>query len=111
MPVVAIPEPSAERRALARLYDIDLLEDPGDADLYLALAHRTGDPILELGVGTGRLAVPLAEAGHHVAGVDVDGAVLERARDRLADAGSAIASRVELTKADMLDVRLPAAGS
>ena len=45
--------------ALARLYDLDLVEDPGDLDLYLALAARTGGPILELAAGTGRLAVPL----------------------------------------------------
>ncbi len=49
--------------ALARLYDLDLADDPGDLDLYLALAERTGGPILELAVGTGRLAVPLAERG------------------------------------------------
>ena len=53
------------RRAddLARLYDLDLVDDPGDLDLYLALAERTGGPILELAAGTGRLAVPLAAAG------------------------------------------------
>ena len=28
--------------ALARLYDLDLADDPGDLDLYLALAGRTG---------------------------------------------------------------------
>jgi len=110
-PPVTIPEPSAERRAFARLYDIDLLEDPGDTDLYLALALRTGDPILELGVGTGRLALSLAEAGHDVVGVDLDAAMLERARQRIADAGPAVGRRITLTEGDMLDVRLPAAGS
>ena len=30
--------------ALARLYDLDLTEDPGDLDLYLALADRVGEP-------------------------------------------------------------------
>ncbi|HSS36552.1 MAG TPA: class I SAM-dependent methyltransferase, partial [Patescibacteria group bacterium] len=51
------------REALARLYDVDLLEDPGDLDLYRALAARVDGPILELAVGSGRLAVPLAAAG------------------------------------------------
>ena len=49
--------------ALARLYDQDLADDPGDLELYFALARRTGGPILELAVGTGRLAVPIAAAG------------------------------------------------
>ena len=39
--------------ALARLYDLDLSDDPGDLDLYLALAGQTGGPILELAVGLG----------------------------------------------------------
>jgi SAM-dependent methyltransferase len=68
--------------ALARLYDLDLAEDPGDVELYLALAARTGDPIVELAAGTGRVAVPLAAAGHRVVGIDVDPAMLARARRR-----------------------------
>ena len=72
---------AAEDRAsaLARLYDLDLAEDPGDLDLYLAMAARTGGPILELAVGSGRVAVPLAAAGHAVVGVDLDQAMLARA--------------------------------
>src|SRR2546426_10124541 len=58
--------------ALARLYDLDLVEEPGDLELYLALARRAEGPVLELGVGTGRLAVPLTEAGYRVTGGDVD---------------------------------------
>ena len=61
------PDP-ATAAALARLYDLDLLDDPGDLDLYLALAARADGPILELAAGTGRLAVPLALAGHTVYG-------------------------------------------
>ena len=73
---------AATAAALARLYDLDLADDPGDLDLYLALADRADGPILELAVGTGRLAIPLAEAGHVVTGVDIDPAMLARARER-----------------------------
>ncbi|HLA16868.1 MAG TPA: class I SAM-dependent methyltransferase [Candidatus Limnocylindrales bacterium] len=96
--------------AFARLYDLDLAEDPGDLDLYLALASRTGGPVLELGAGTGRLAIPIAEAGHSVTAVDRDPAALERARARLATAGTAVARRVSLVEADMTTLRLPNAG-
>jgi len=51
-----------------------------DAELYQQLAHESGGPIFELGVGTGRLAIPLALAGHEVVGIDSDPAMLERAR-------------------------------
>jgi SAM-dependent methyltransferase len=105
------PDPSpVESAALARLYDLDLAEDPGDLDLYAALASRAGGPILELAVGTGRLAVPLAKAGHPVTGVDRDPAMLERARRRAAAAGSGTVGRLRLELGDALDVRLPDAG-
>jgi SAM-dependent methyltransferase len=95
--------------ALARLYDLDLAEDPGDLDLYLALAARTGGPILELAVGTGRLAVPLAVAGHEVTGVDLDPAMLARARSAAVAAGEEPARRLRLVEADARTVRLPGA--
>jgi len=104
-------EPGASARALARLYDLDLVEDPGDLDLYLALAGRTGGPILELAAGTGRLAIPLAEAGHRVTAVDLDPAMLERARAAADRAGHAAASRLELVEADLLGLDLAEAGT
>jgi SAM-dependent methyltransferase len=97
-------EPAASARALARLYDLDLVEDPGDVDLYLSLAGRTGGPILELAAGTGRLATPLAEAGHRAA-------MLERARAAADRAGHATASRLELVEADLLGLDLAGAGT
>ena len=97
--------------ALARLYDLDLSEDPGDLDLYLALAARTGGPILELAVGSGRLAVPLAADGHEVTGVDLDPAMLTRARQAAAAAGRTTARRLRLVEGDARTVRLDGAGS
>jgi SAM-dependent methyltransferase len=97
--------------ALARLYDLDLVEDPGDLDLYLALAARTGGPILELAAGTGRITVPLAEAGHRVTAVDIDPAMLGRARDRARAAGTATLDRIEFVEDDLLGLELPAAGT
>jgi SAM-dependent methyltransferase len=98
-----------ERAALARLYDLDMVEDPGDLDLYLSLARRTGGPILELAVGTGRLALPLASAGYAVTGVDIDPAMLDRAGRRAATAN--LDARLELVEGDVIGLRLPAAGT
>jgi SAM-dependent methyltransferase len=124
--------PTDTSRALARLYDLDLVEDPGDVELYLALATRTGGPILELAAGSGRIAVPLVEAGHDVTAVDLEPAMLERAyararaigrkgdagagsgRDRGAGGGrgsSTDIGRLELIEADLLELDLPTAGT
>lgn len=97
--------------ALARLYDLDLAEDPGDLDLYLALAGRTGGPVLELAVGSGRIAVPLAASGVDVTGVDTDPAMLARARNAADAAGPGVARRLRLVEGDARTVRLPDAGA
>lgn len=98
---------------LARYYDLDLQDDPGDLDLYLAMAARTGGPVLELAVGSGRLAVPLAEAGYQVTGVDLDAAMLDRARaawDRVTGARRSrrpASGSLELIEADLVTLDLP----
>ena len=104
------PADPATAEALARLYDLDLLDDPGDLDLYLALAERAGGPVLELATGSGRLAVPLAEAGFEVTGVDLDPAMLARARARAAEAGPDVEARLTWLEADLIGLHLPDAG-
>lgn len=101
--------------ALARYYDLDLQDDPGDLDLYLALASRSGGAILELGAGSGRIAIPLAVAGHDVTAVDLDPAMLARAEARWAGQGDGSQSTrrggrrrgtLRLVEGDMTSVRL-----
>ena len=100
---------AATAAALARLYDLDLQDDPGDLDLYLALADRADGRVLELAAGTGRLAVPLAVAGHPVTAVDVDASMLDRARARAA-AVAVPTDRLVYVEADLVDLQLPDAG-
>lgn len=102
------PEP-AVAKALARLYDLDLQDDPGDLEFWLALADRADGAVLELAAGTGRLAIPLAEAGHRVTAVDLDPVMLDRARTRARAAGVG-SDRLEFVEADLLELRLPDAG-
>jgi SAM-dependent methyltransferase len=103
------PELPAE--ALARLYDLDLLDDPGDLDMWLALASQARGPMLELMAGSGRLAVPLAEEGHRVTGVDLDAAMLARAERRAAAAGATVARRCRFVHADVVGLALPRMGA
>ena len=97
--------------ALARLYDLDLAADPGDLDLYLALASRTGGPVVELCAGTGRIAIPLATSGFEVAGVDIDPAMIARAARRAEGIGPDAAGRLTFVAGDLFDVAIPGAGT
>ena len=106
---MTLPGNPTSSAALARLYDLDLADDPGDVELYLALAGRADGRVLELAVGTGRVAVPLAVAGHRVTGVDSDPAMLDRARRRAAAEGLDAAA-LELVEADIVGLDLSGAG-
>jgi SAM-dependent methyltransferase len=90
---------------LARLYDLDLDGERDDVELYLALVGRRPHSILELACGTGRIAIPLARAGHAVVGVDNDRHMLDRARRAWA-ATATKGGVFELIEADLTEVRL-----
>lgn len=99
---------SAARRAtaLARYYDLDVMDINYDAELYQQLAQSVGGPVLELGVGSGRLGIPLALAGHYVVGIDNDTAMLDRARGTwLAVRGGMEADRFTAVEGDFLTYR------
>ena len=85
--------------ALARLYDAFPFE--ADLPLYLELARAEGGRVLELACGTGRVLVPLAEAGNRVVGLDASPHMLALAREKLAAAGPAAAARARLVQGDM----------
>ena len=72
---------------IARLYDPWSRSVVEDVSFYVDEAVRSGGPVLELGVGTARVAVPIAAAGIEVVGVDLSEGMLEVARERAALAG------------------------
>jgi SAM-dependent methyltransferase len=83
----------------ARFYDGDYRNYQDDVLAILDLAHEVGGPVLELGCGTGRILLPLAEAGLEATGVDLSPALLELARAKLAAA--ALSRQVTLAQADL----------
>jgi SAM-dependent methyltransferase len=72
---------------IARLYDPWSRSVVEDVSFYVDEAVRSGGPVLELGVGTARIAVPIAAAGVPVVGVDLSEGMLEVARERASLAG------------------------
>ncbi|HET8968849.1 MAG TPA: class I SAM-dependent methyltransferase [Gaiellaceae bacterium] len=70
-----------------------------DVGFYVEEALASGGPVVELAVGTGRIAVPIARAGIDVIGVDTSPAMLAVARAAAEEAG--VASRVDLRLGDL----------
>lgn len=65
---------------IARIYDPWSASVTEDVEFYVEEALASGGPVVELAVGTGRIAVPIARAGIQVIGVDLSSAMLEIAR-------------------------------
>jgi SAM-dependent methyltransferase len=74
-------------------------EMEGDKEFYASLAVEAAGPIVELGVGTGRVAIACAQAGVDVIGVDVSEAMMAEGAKRAAEAG--VAERVTWVHGDM----------
>jgi len=77
-----------------------------DVDYYVRLARRSKGPVLEYGVGNGRVALGVARAGVEVFGVDLSRTMLDDLRKNLETAPPKVRERVHLTHGDMRDVRL-----
>ena len=73
----------------------------GDVAFYRDAVDEFGDPVLELGCGTGRITLALGEAGHRVTGLDISARMLERCSHKRAAMRTEGRERVHLVQGDM----------
>ena len=89
--------------AFAERYEEWSAEMTADIAFYVELARQADGPVVELAVGNGRVAIPVAQAiGRPVIGIDTSPAMLELARTGAAEAGV----ELELHEGDMRDLAL-----
>jgi SAM-dependent methyltransferase len=93
--------------AIAELYDPWSASVVEDVAFYLAEARRTGGPVVELGVGTGRIAVPIAADGTRVIGIDSSRGMLDVCARRAALAGVQLDLRVGDLREPPVTERVP----
>ncbi len=87
----------------APIYDRWSAHMTEDVPFYVELARETEGPLVELAVGNGRVAIPVArETGRRVLGIDASPAMLEQARTRAEEAGVDL----ELREGDMRELEL-----
>ena len=77
-----------------------------DVTFYVALAGRSTGPVLEYGVGNGRIALPIARHGIEVVGVDHSAPMLRDLRARLKREPRDVQRRVRWVRGDMRRARL-----
>ncbi len=89
--------------AFADVYAAWSAQMTADAAFYVELARQADGPLVELAVGTGRVAIPVAQAtGRRIIGIDSSPAMLAQARTRAAAAGVGL----DLRKGDMRELVL-----
>ena len=95
--------------SIADLYDPWSRSVTEDVDFYVAEARKAGGPVVELGVGTGRIAIPTAQAGIRVIGIDSSSRMLALCRQRAEEAG--VGELIDLREGDLqgpsVDERVP----
>jgi SAM-dependent methyltransferase len=89
--------------AFAHRYEEWAAHMTADIPFYVRLAREAEGPLVELAVGNGRVAIPVAQAtGKTVIGIDLSPAMLAQARSRAAEAGVAI----DVREGDMRDLAI-----
>ena len=96
-------------------HDVECGSYGADLPLWQELAELCGGPVLELGCGTGRVALHLARRGHRVYGLDRDPELLSALSERAADSlhtrvgqkSDAFAGAVEPIRADAREFQVP----
>jgi SAM-dependent methyltransferase len=84
-------------------HDVECGAYAADLPLWRELARAGGGPVLDVGAGTGRVAIRLAHAGHDVTAMDRDGELLQVLAERAEAAGLTI----ETVLGDATDFELP----
>jgi len=91
---------------ISRYYDSENVGLVEDFAAYEILAERFGQPVLDIGCGTGRITLHLAEQGIEVVGVDSSQSMLDRARANGGEAQQSALVKIEWVQGDMRDLDL-----
>lgn len=83
----------------AEYYDLTQSGLSGDIPFFLEMARQADGEILDLACGTGRISIPLAEAGHQVTGLDLSTEMLARAEQKAKERG--VLDRLAFLQGDM----------
>lgn len=88
-------------RTDAGFYDRFSTGIDGDVSFYVEEARKASGPVLEIGCGTGRIMIPIADSGVPIVGLDRAPAMLEIARGKVAGRSVGTRQRIRMVESDM----------
>ena len=98
---------SPEYDLFAEFYDhVVAYRERPDVAFFVDLARAAGGPVLEVGCGTGRVLIPIAQAGVEITGLDLSEGMLAVCRAKLRQEAPEVQARVRLHHGDMRDFHL-----
>ncbi len=87
---------------LAELYDLVIdYHKRADIEFYTDYCKKISGEILELGCGTGRILIPIAQSGQAITGLDLSENMLNQCRAKVSNQPPEVAERVRLVQSDM----------
>jgi len=90
----------------AAFYDYYSTGIEGDVQFYVEEVQKAGSPVLELGCGTGRILIPIAESGIKIVGLDRAPAMLSIAQQKISKLNLETQGRIKLLEGDMRNFAL-----
>lgn len=105
-PISLMKDNTYDNPLFAKFYDF-IVERIGlkglESDFWKSCAKLFGGPILEMGCGTGRILLPLAEMGYSVTGIDISLQMLKILEQKLKFYPPEVRKRVQYIKGNMAD--------
>ncbi len=100
------PSSSDVYQEYSEFYDVYVGDRQIDLPLYKRYAANSGTSILEIGAGSGRLTIPLANEGYDVVAVDISPSMLAILKEKLAKQSVDVKSRIRVVEADVCNLDL-----
>jgi SAM-dependent methyltransferase len=91
-----------EYASIAELYDYVVpYQKRADVRFFVEAAAQAGEPVLEVGCGTGRILIPTARAGVEITGLDLSPDMLAVCREHVKSEPKSVRSKIRLVEGDM----------
>ena len=92
---------------IAEYYDLSpIVTGRKDAHFYVSAAKEFGEPVLELGCGSGRVTLAVGQAGFRITELDLSQTMLAQAQGKIAKLPKEVRSRVTLVQGNMTNFDL-----